>query len=844
MKKILQALLICIAIPLFGSNELNEIAVPSWVKKIPVQVNEDRENEGGGYNYLLIDLQDNVDIETGYRHYAVHVTNPDGVQEMSTINVSFDPTYQDLYFHEVSIIRAGNKIDKLSLDDFQLIQREESMERSLYDGSLSAILNLSDVKVGDIIEYSYSIKGYNPLYKGHYSTIFYHNYNISIDRIYNRVIASRDLNYKLENGASEPSINQKNGTTEYIWDVIGEDVLLYDANVPSWLIAQKFVSICSFDSWSQVASWFSPLYEYDTDKFDKRIKELNYSNSGELNSRILGHIRFVQDDIRYLGFESGIGAHKPNSPDKVMEQGYGDCKDKSLLLVALLRKDGIDANPVLVNTIYGEVLDEWLPSHGAFDHCIVSFNVGDSTFYVDPTISNQGGQLTKMYTPSYKNGLILSNKSSDLTPISVCEPSTISIKEIIDVHEIGGSATYTIRSEYTGSRADYIRSDFAANSKEVLEKSYLNFYSGLYPNIEKSKDLKFFDYDRNTTNKVVIEEEYIINDLWQDSEDQTYIYAETYPLVLENLTNYTNSVGGSMPYHLGTPYRFEQDIQVILPEEWNVTPDSKVIEEASFRYTNNMSGSGKRVFVNHTYEVYSETIDGTEVPDFLRKHDEIRGDLSFYLTYNESLIGSSNATSWFSIVLTVLALGTGIFFAIKLYYQYDPEPWKYAEDKPIGGWLILPTIGISLTPIVLILQLVQGGFFSKATWMSIMSLESNNVLIAAVFASEIVYNFLLLVFSVFLIILIYKRRTSAPKLVVFFYVANFAFPIIDHLAIVSLGPELLSPEDTSSTIGQSARQFIGAAIWIPYFLIAERVKSTFCKRVKPDHYYLDLEKEQ
>jgi transglutaminase-like putative cysteine protease len=39
-------------------------------------------------------------------------------------------------------------------------------------------------------------------------------------------------------------------------------------------------------------------------------------------------IRFVQDEVRYLGFEEGLNAHMPHTPLDVYNQRFGDCKDK------------------------------------------------------------------------------------------------------------------------------------------------------------------------------------------------------------------------------------------------------------------------------------------------------------------------------------------------------------------------------------------------------------------------------------------------------------------------------------------------------------------------------------
>ena len=59
-------------------------------------------------------------------------------------------------------------------------------------------------------------------------------------------------------------------------------------------------------------------------------------------------LQFVQNKIRYVSLSFGSNAYHPHHPDEVLQNRYGDCKDKSLLLLSLLRAAGIQAWPALV----------------------------------------------------------------------------------------------------------------------------------------------------------------------------------------------------------------------------------------------------------------------------------------------------------------------------------------------------------------------------------------------------------------------------------------------------------------------------------------------------------------
>lgn len=75
--------------------------------------------------------------------------------------------------------------------------------------------------------------------------------------------------------------------------------------------------------------------------------------------------------IRYFGIEIGWGGWVPRRPDVVLSRGLGDCKDKALLMVELLRRRGVAAVPVLIVSPRDHFVDEALPSVFVFDHAIV-----------------------------------------------------------------------------------------------------------------------------------------------------------------------------------------------------------------------------------------------------------------------------------------------------------------------------------------------------------------------------------------------------------------------------------------------------------------------------------------
>ncbi len=95
--------------------------------------------------------------------------------------------------------------------------------------------------------------------------------------------------------------------------------------------------------------------------------------------------------LRYRLGESG---YTPARPQEVLERKYGDCKDKSILLISLLHSLNIEAKPMLLITSDEGVVRPDFPSW-EFNHMIVKVTGTDAkNYWLDPTVNHCAlGQL-------------------------------------------------------------------------------------------------------------------------------------------------------------------------------------------------------------------------------------------------------------------------------------------------------------------------------------------------------------------------------------------------------------------------------------------------------------------
>lgn len=629
--------------------------------------------ESGGYYYQLIDRQENLALEESFLHYAYVFLTTEGVQEMADISVDFDPAYQTLAFHELVIHRDGKVINKLQARDLRTIQREQSMDRYLYDGSLSVVLNLQDIRVGDVLEYSFTRKGFNPVFNGHYSDAIYFDFGVAYASLYRRLLipSEKKMYTKYFNGAVKPEVQNKGKLTEYVWDLANGKPLSYDDNLPNWFDAGRAILLTDFENWAGVTQWAKEHFQVSMSEREALKKYLDGQFDGVKKEEVLQKaIRFVQDEVRYLGFESGRNSHKPHSPLSVYEQRFGDCKDKSLLLCTILRQYDFEAYPMLVNTSLRSHMSEQLPAANIFDHCVVEVWNEGKPLYIDPTIGNQGGTPKGLYFPSYGQGLIIRDTTTTLVTLPQPVASEITEVQSFILREQRADAVMTVRTTYTGIEADRQRSNFASTTRSETQKNYLDYYANTYPDIEVADTLTVIDNREENIFEVV--EQYKVSNFWKsDSDDATKNVGELYARSLNSYFNVSKSSNRTTPYRLTYPLNYHHRFRVHLPENWPSANKHEQINTPYYQYSYSVRylEQGTELEIDSDYKTLADHVPVDGLKDFVRDHDIMSGHTGYQLTWGGDIMSTEAPASGFGnaggFVVALIIIAAAIWAAGK-----------------------------------------------------------------------------------------------------------------------------------------------------------------------------------
>jgi len=152
------------------------------------------------------------------------------------------------------------------------------------------------------------------------------------------------------------------------------------------------------------------------------------------------------------------------------------------------------------------------------------------------------------------------------------------------------------------------------------------------------------------------------------------------------------------------------------------------------------------------------------------------------------------------------------------------------EPKGIGGWLILPSLGLLISPFVLIVQLmgIVRSVFAPGVWAALTSPGSPayHPLWGPLLIFEMAWNVGYLSFFIWVGWKFFAKKREAPKL---FSIALAAVPVSQTLdaGLMMLIPAAAAEITLPHPYVDIAKSTLQAVIWISYFHLSKRVQNTF-----------------
>jgi transglutaminase-like putative cysteine protease len=799
----------------------------SWVTTHDQKISypESKKIENGCF-IILSDEQYNAGLQQSYFHQMMLLTNEGGVQDNSQIEVHFDPSYQKVTFHHIRINRNGVVREQLKVNEFKVFRQETDVASFLYNGNSTALFIIKDVRVGDIIDYDYTVTGFNPVFKNKFYHQFYFSGDEPLGRIYYSVILPKGRKLQLRSFNDSPEAimtNLSDGSVKYEWKVNDVKAHITEESVPEWYDDYPCTEVTEANTWKDIVDWTRSINP-PTDKISPELKSFVNKIQQECsdNTEYLKRcVRFVQDEVRYMGIETSEHSHKPHSPDQTFKQKYGDCKDKSLLLCAMLNANKIEAYPALVNSTDDPQIIKYLPSPLLFDHCITYVIFNGKAYWFDPTISLERGPILQQYIPDYKFALIIKEGINELTPFPIIDAGKTKIVETFSMKNFSGAGLLRVVSKYYGGEADHMRSMFQNKSHEDIQNDYLDYYAKDYDSIKVSDPLILTDNE--SENILEVDESYSLDQPWEKRDGSNY-YFEYGSSIISNRLFKISSRQRKSPISLNYPCDVDYKVIFNLPEAWEVDEEHTNIHNDFMEFDFKVNNISEGVTLNYKLKSFQDFVPATLASEYNKKREQILDVAGYELSWKENYdnavstnTAEDNKTNNRLVVFTFLVLLLSIFAATRV-YRLRVQTSGININDPIGGVMIIPFIILFAAFIIEILIFIGGNFYDlnyleSMNSKNIISYDSEMMIVLLILA-----NVPLIALTGLCIISFIKRRDILPRLMICFFVLS---------SLVLFFDGSLSDITKMEGVVEFRGAILNSLVWIPFFIYSNRVKDTF-----------------
>ena len=325
---------------------------------------------------------------TGFRERTaeVKVLSQAGVKTFAVLTFPYTSANEAMEFDYVRVRKPDGTVVQTPDYNIQDMPAEVSREAPLYSDVHEKHVAVKGLAPGDTLEYVARARALKPQVPGQ----FWYEQSLIEDAIARderlEINVPRDKNVKIVSPEFKPEVKDEGDRRVYRWTHQNLTVKEKDPEeIPRRIPKDPDVRVTTFASWEEVGRWYAGLQKEPltvTPAIQAKAAELTKGLKTD-DEKVHALYNFVSLKYHYIGLDFGIGRYQPHAADDVLENGYGDCKDKHTLLASLLKAAGIDAWPVLIHAT--RKLDPEVPSPAQFNHVITVVPLNGSLIWLDTT---------------------------------------------------------------------------------------------------------------------------------------------------------------------------------------------------------------------------------------------------------------------------------------------------------------------------------------------------------------------------------------------------------------------------------------------------------------------------
>ncbi len=397
-------------------------------------------------------------------YMLVKILTERGKKDFSSRRFPYHKRYNKVEVLLARVIHSDGTYENVEKKNIKDQTMAETQKMNIFEDNFREVrVEFPPLKVGDAIEIK--IKMYSkPLLKNNYSDISLLQSFIPVKnvRIELKIDKKLPLNYVVKNGKLKMKKMEEGKYNVYQWT--GSNIKPFKKEIgmiSPYDMGLKLI-VSTFKNWKELSSYGAELNRGKIDKTPKMVKIVKELIKGKKTEKekILAIFRYISQKIRYMGSSMDVGAFiEPHKASYTFNKQYGVCRDKSILMIAMLKIAGIEADDVLINVSHKTDIE--VPTI-FFEHAIVGVKLKNGKYvYMDPTL-----ELSSDFGEAYMSGkyvLHLVEKGKDIRKIQIFPPekSMGYIKAESKVNEKGelesdfsieGKGTYDLIMRQIGKR--------------------------------------------------------------------------------------------------------------------------------------------------------------------------------------------------------------------------------------------------------------------------------------------------------------------------------------------------------------------------------------------------------
>ena len=393
--------------------------------------------------------------------------------------------------------------------------------------------------------------------------------------------------------------------------------------------------------WRMFGQWGEKLQEHRTDptpEITAKVQEL-VAGAPDLYTKLNRITDYLQKNVRYFIVMRGLGGWQSHYAGDIYRHHYGDCKDKTTLLISMLQVIGVKGYYFHVDSRRG-IIDPEAPALVG-NHMITAIELppGTSDKRLAARVKTPEGKELLIFDPTDEKtpvGLIREDLQGAWANIFDGERSRALRMPVLAPETAGlertGSFTLAADGSLTGDLAEIFTGDDAANQREFLkesdpkevQRSLETSYGSKLPGLV-FKEYKY--HQASELDKPVGRDLHFTVPTYAHASGTLLLFRAR---VVGTDTRFVPEVMAGKPrtyaIELGHPGRWHNSYDIALPDGYKVdeTPDAVSVDLGFASYKSKVDASGGKLHYESEYVVRDVEIPPAKAADFRRLQEAIQ----------------------------------------------------------------------------------------------------------------------------------------------------------------------------------------------------------------------------